>query len=295
MKILLPQMHPGFTCMLCRCQHQFFVRRGLNDFPGDQWKDNIRPKPENLTFVGKDFTGPVDVAVTVGGRDLPPPGVPYVYLQLWDSAPAMDPVAHDARAKVFLSEEVEWMMRADFDARSHVIEYGISPDEFGGWKGGGAVVAVGHHLRGRGDKGYWNLAAIARRVDVLVLGYGNDELPGHTFLDDYDLYKTALQSASVFLNPSNWVPQSAAEAMMMGMPVVQFDPLNYRELFEDKVTCRVVSTPMEAVDRIIDFQNDTARAGRIGACARARASEWFNARRFVAQWHNVFRRVKEGS
>lgn len=290
MKILLPQIHPGFTCMLCRCPHDFYVRRGFNPFPGDQWKDSIRPKPGNLAIVPANFSGPVDLAVTAGGQDLPPTGVPYVYLQLWDSAPAMDPVAHNAAAWVFLSDAVSWMMNADRDTRTSVIEYGIDPAEHGGWTGGGPAVAVGHHLRGRGDKGYWNLAAVCRRHPVAVLGYGNEGLPDHRYIDSYPDYLSFLRTASVFYNPSPWVPMSAIEAMVMGIPVVQTRPLNYRNLFLDCETCLVVDGPDEALDAILRLQARPKEALEMGNRARNFAARRFSLTRFIYEWNAVFGR-----
>lgn len=295
MKILIPQFHPGFTCMLCRCPHDFYVRRGLNPFPGDQWKDRIRPQPANLHVIQDGWGGPYDLAIvpmTGAPDDLPPVRCPFVYLHLWDGAPALHPAAKRSHAWVFLSVEVARRMRVENDPMAHVVMYGIDPAEHGGWTGGGPVVAIGHNLKGRGDKGYQTLAAVARVVPMTILGYGNEELPGHRYIDDYAEYLRVVRSASVFFNPSPWVPQSGAEMMVLGVPTVQVDPINYRSLYRNGTTCQVVQDARQAIGAIRFLEDSPRQAASLGENARAEAKAKFWLSRFIAQWERIFQGVR---
>ncbi len=295
MKILISQFHPGFTCMLCRCPHDFYVRRGLNQFPGDQWKDRIRPMPPNLHVLQDGWGGPYDLAIVpvIGAPDdTPPVRCPFVYLHLWDGAPRLHPVHARCHAWIFLSVEVARRMRVENDPRAQVIMYGIDPVEYGGWTGGGPVIAIGHNLKGRGDKGYSTLAAVSRVVPMTILGYGNEELPGHRYIDDYAEYLRVVRSASVFFNPSPWVPQSGAEMMVLGSPTVQIDPINYRSIYQNGTTCSIVQDISQAVAGIRNLVDNPPLAAFLGASARIEAKAKFWPDRFVRQWEDVFQAVR---
>jgi hypothetical protein len=292
MKILIPQFHPGYTTMLCKCPHEFFVRRGVNPFCGDKWDDDIRPHPSNLTVLKDTWGGPYDVAVVpMEGAPGETPDVkcPFIYLHLWDGMPYLHASHHVSHFWVFLSAEVAKRHGVFRDPRTHVIEYGLDPVEYGEWCGGGSVLAIGHNLQPRrGDKGYDNLVEIAKQIPLTLLGYGNEEIPGHDFIDNYVEFQLFIRRCSVFVNPSNWVPQSGAEMMMMGIPVVQFRPIQYEGLFLDDITCRVVDTPEQAVARIKELLADPAKARQLGENARSIAMKRFSIHRFINHWNRVF-------
>jgi hypothetical protein len=292
MNILIEKFHPGYTCMLCRCPHEFYMRIDTAS-PLVDWDRSTRPKPSNLHFLTGDWGGPYDVAVfPVAGipcSELPPVKCPCVYLHLWDAVAALHPLAYRCRAWVFLSDENARIVNAQYAMRTRIIEYGIDPVEYGGWVGKGPhPIAIGHHLAKRWEKGYDNLVAVSKGVPLEVLGYGNEELPRHRYIDSYAEFLEALRRAPVFLNPSNYVPESAIEMMVLGAPVVQFEPKQYQSIFEDGVTCRIVKSPVEAIHHIKELFRNPGEGQKLGAAARARAKQRFSLEQFTAQWNRVF-------
>lgn len=292
MKIWVPEMHPGFMELLCRTGHDFYVKTRADTWVGAVWKNNIRPRPPNLHHLS-ELKGRLDLAITCEVDR--PRGVPFIFLALSD---AFDPngrgvvkLMHRASASVFLSNEIA--QRSPVPA-PRVIPLGVDSEQCQGYTGVlPKALAIGHTLKTRAEKGYANLREINTRVPMTVLGHGNTELSGHTFIEDYALFLETVRQHRVFINPSHLVCHSVLEMLSIGMPVVQFRPVNYTRFLQHNHNCCIVDTREEAVEVLNELLRDSAveERARLGAQGRADVMCAFGVEAFIDNWNNIIKEV----
>lgn len=108
------------------------------------------------------------------------------------------------------------------------------------------------------------------------------EAAGVEYLGALDDVRPAIEAASIYVLPS-WhegTPRSVLEAMAMGRAIITSDARGCRETIEDGVQGRLVPVRDAAVlaDAILDLAGDPSLVVEMGAAARRRAEDCFDAR-----------------
>lgn len=287
MRILTHSAHSGFEYELAKTGHEFLAVEGV-------WDGYRRPKPANWRLVGRDPEGPFDVGLILAGdgyeklRRFP---VPIVHCMLGDNGEGRMPACVEDRVHsfVFLGSEVadRWEFRDS--SKRRIIELGVDGDLFNGYSGdGGDVLTVGWAIPKRWEKGFMQLEAIGAEMSVTVIGEGNEGLRSAVGTMPFDGLLDAYRRHKVYLNPGPVIGMSVVEAMMVGMPVVAFRPINLRNLIMHGENGFVVDTVHGALDRMRDLLGDADLRLRVGGAARATALARFGIRRFLDGWNAVF-------
>lgn len=285
MRVLTHFAHSGFEYEFAKTGHEFFSIGG--------WDDYRRPKPDNWHVIDSP-SGTYDVGViapAVGWQKVCAESVPVIYSMLGDNGEGA--VAPDLEARcsmfVFLNNEVAARWRLGDGLKKRVVEMGFDPQEFDGYAGDGPdVLTVGWSIPSRWEKGFTQIRAVDEHVRVNLVGEGNGALRCASGPMPFGELKGAYRSHKVYLNPGCIIGISIIEAMMTGMPVVTFTPINLKDVVVDGVNGFVVDTVHGAIERIRELLGDPSLRRRLGSAARETAVRRFGLARFLSAWNALF-------
>jgi glycosyltransferase involved in cell wall biosynthesis len=303
MRLLCHNVHAGYDAEMAKSGHEFMslkIPMNFNDV-GDgrtEWDDRLRPKPANWTPV--DSLADVKADVAIAGdwgmaKRFGELAIPLIYNNTADSSEGVFPQALEERvsAVCFLCEEVadRWALRDP--SKKRVIPMGIDETPFFPrlGEGPGEVLTVGRCLPKRWDKGYCQVMVIAQFFPVTLAGPGNWWMPGAVGTVPQGRLLEIYRDHKVYFNPGPIIGISVAEAMMAGMPVVTFRPINLKNLFVHGENGFVVDTLDGAILAIRHLLEDCDLRRAVGAAARKTALEAFSLTRFVERWDALFREV----
>lgn len=288
MRILTHNAHTPLAAEMAAMGHEWFsyVRAGR------RWDHDVRPMPSNWRDV-EELDGPYDAIVGFtpeGCRELQGYPAPMVFDQINDGSEGALPEWLEARCHAvnFISREVadRWALRDRSKVRT--IPMGIDASRFmprSGTGMGNDVMTVGCSVPDRWDKGHDALVAYHRtfrKVDLYGPGNfrlrpGRGVVPHRELLEAYSRYK-------VYFNPGPVLGISVAEAMLAGMPVVSFRPVNHRDLIVDGESGFLVDTLDGAELRIARLLADPGLRASVGAAGRAAAAARFDLGAAARAW-----------
>jgi glycosyltransferase involved in cell wall biosynthesis len=290
MRIVTHPVHTGYDFEFAKTGNDYFCMHG-------KWNEKQRPKPANWTLIGDPKEhAPYDVAV-VGSypgfdqaKDLK---CPMVFNLLADASSRTMPAHIEERIDIacFLGVEAAERWKMNDDSKKRVIELGIDPVAFDGWKVEGNkwnVLTVGTLIPSRWEKGYMQLKDLHDLVPVEIVGFGNESMKGSVGELPHDKLVERYQKTRVYFNPGCVIGISVAEAMMTGMPLVTFRPINLCDLVKHGVNGFIADTVDEAADYIKLLLSDQKLASYLGANARRTALDRFHVSKFASQWNLLF-------
>jgi len=287
-RILTHNAHTALCADMARMGHQWFSYVPA----GRRWDHDIRPMPGNWRDV-ESMDGEFDAIVAFtpeGCRALAGVRAPMVFDQINDSSEGALPAWLETRCHAvnFISSEVadRWEMKDRSKVR--VIPMGVDASRFLPWTGegmGNDVMTAGTAIPDRWDKGHDALVVYHRTFrKVDLYGPGNFKIrPGRGVLNERELVE-AYSRYKVYFNPGPVVGLSVAEAMLAGLPIVTFRPINQRDLIVDEVSGFVVDTLDGAEMRIARLLSDPALRQRVGAAGREAASRRFSLAAAAESW-----------
>jgi glycosyltransferase involved in cell wall biosynthesis len=154
------------------------------------------------------------------------------------------------------------------------------------------VITVGHSIGKRWDKGHCQYVTTHFFIPSLALiGPGNEGMPGAMGTVQHKELMEIYSHSRIYFNPGPIIGLSVAEAMMAGLPVVTFRPINLKDLVVDGINGFVTDTVDGAVMRINKLLADQDLAFRMGCAAKASARRVFSSNRFIDRWNMLFMRV----
>jgi len=292
MRILTHNIHSGYDAELAKTGHDFHVLGASK-----AWDPEVRAVPENWTFIERP-EGPYDCillnhdwAMFEKVKDL---DAPMIFGIIADCSEGVFPPEIEDRcsAVVFLAPEVadRWEMKDS--SKKCVIEMGVDEAPFLGHVGNTeTVLTVGHRIGKRWDKGHCPYVTVHPFIPLTLVGPGNEGLPGAVGSVPQAKLLEFYAHSRVYFNPGPIVGISVAEAMMAGLPIVTFRPINLIDVIEDGVHGYVVDTVDGAVLKLRRLLENPGLAFSMGERARERAREVFSSERFVRRWNALFDRV----
>jgi glycosyltransferase involved in cell wall biosynthesis len=263
------------------------------------WDPIIRPVPSNWHRIREiEDAGAVDVILAQsidGAHVMQAVDAPMLFNQPNDCSEGEIPAWLEERCYAFnfISPEVSdrWTVRDQ--SKKRVIAMPIDPKQFKPYIGDGMghdILTVGHHIVSRWDKGNDAIRTfdqVMLRCDLL--GPGNFGLRcalGPRALGE--LYE-AYRHYKVYFNPGPIIGIAVAEAMLTGIPVVSFQPINQRALLVDGVTALVTDTLDGAYIKIKRLLTDPQLRMKIGTAGRDAARKVFDPVARGGEWAQLFR------
>lgn len=298
MNILFHPLHCGYDTELSKIGHEFYLLDPTWEGSLGQYK--TRPLPSNFHVEWDREKTHLDVAIIgdhwkimkFGLDKFVGPDVPLIFnfLADWGEPGSTFPSEWERRADtiVFLSKDSADRWSLQDPSKRRIIEYGIDVETHKGYLGIKGVVAVGHDIPKRGEKGKENLVELAKAIKIDLIGYGNEKFDfaiGPT--PEYKEFIEKLRRYKVYVSPSRIASMATIEAMAMGMPVVTFPTFNNVDLMIDEYSCFVVNSVQQAVDRIHELLADDELCRSIGNTARAMVMGRFPVRKFKQSWEGV--------
>lgn len=293
MKILTHNIHSGYDFELAKTGHEFF-----SDSGSKPWDPAVRPAPANWHFI--DSLEMMEFDCILISHDwamfekFKAVKAPMIFNIIADCSEGIFPPEIEERCKsvAFLAREVaeRWTMKDP--AKKVVIEMGVDESPFLGHLGDTrGVLTVGHRIGQRWDKGHCPYVTVHCFIPLTLVGPGNEGLPGAIGTVPHEKLMDLYSHSRVYFNPGPIIGISVAEAMMAGLPVVAFRPINLKDLIVDGINGYIVDTVDGAVMRINKLLDDPELAMRMGKAARKSAQEVFSTKRFVDRWNGLFTSV----
>jgi spore maturation protein CgeB/Flp pilus assembly protein TadD len=190
---------------------------------------------------------------------------------------------------VFISEA----KRDDWGLDGAVIEPGIDPEEYGGYRGDmPRVLRVGNEMRERDlMMGYSIQETILHGLPSTILGT-NTGVPASKPAQSFDDLREHYRSHRLFLNTTvdgreDGYNLAMLEAMATGMPVVS--TANATSPIVDGVNGYVSGDIDELRQRVRELLGDQEKARQLGDKARRTVRELFNINEFVQRWREEIR------
>lgn len=300
MRILTHNIHTGYDLEMAKTGHEFFATGDAKP-----WDPDIRRSPANWRQIGGPDGMEFDLVLVSHDWSLVERfrsvRAPMVFNIIADCSEGVFPPKDEERCSAicFLAKEVAARWEMGDESKKRVIEMGVDHSPFlarvGDQEG---VLTVGHRIGKRWDKGhcpYVTVAQIAPGIPLTLVGPGNEGLPGAVGTVPHRRLMEMYSRLRIYFNPGPIIGISVAEAMMAGMPVVAFRPINLCDLIIDGVNGFVVDTVDGAVMRIERLLRDPGLAARMGAAARSSARQRFDSEKFVAKWNALFDEVRSKS
>lgn len=290
MKILTHNIHSGYDFELAKTGHEFFALEA-----GKPWDTSVRPLPKNWHIIDKFSDMKFDCILISNAWEVFPQfkdvTAPMIFNIIADCSEGIFPSDIEERcsAVAFLAREVaeRWTMKDPL--KKVVIEMGIDETTFLGHIGETRdVLTVGHRIGKRWDKGHCPYVTVRFFIPLTLVGPGNEEIPGSIGMVSHKKLMDLYCHARAYFNPGPIIGISVAEAMIAGLPVVTFRPINLKDLIVDGINGFVVDTVDGAVMRINRLLDDPDLAFRMGCAARKSAMEVFGLKKFVDRWNGLF-------
>ena len=289
LRILTHPMHTGYDYELAKTGHDFVSA-------AEAWDCGQRPKPDNWTLAAEPEGG--FHAGLLCSREafewMSRFPIPLIFVVHGDSSSGRFPPEVESRVSmvVFSSSEVAGRTILGDSGKAYVIEHSVDSDVYRGYRGDGKpALAVGNLMR-RPEKGLDSLLEVHSELPIDLVGAANEGIPcaiGHA--PDYQALLEAYRAYKVYLNPSRIVSTSVIEAMVTGMPVVSFPPINYQDLMADGSNCLIAESPAEAAEKMRKLIADAGLRAALGGEARSSAGPRFRSFRFQAAWNSVLESV----
>ena len=291
MKILTVMAHTGYDYEFAKTGHEFYCI----DWDKRGWDRAVRPQPKNWHFIEKLEPGvKYDLAIVssyTGYELFKNADCPMIFNQISDGSWRKMPGCVEERcsAVTFLGEEVanRWELKEPW--KKMVIPLGIDHEAWFGWVGDKwRALTVGIGIPNRWEKGFTQLRDVQKITKVDVIGDGNRGLDRILGISSMNELLFRYQRTLVYFNPGCVIGISVAEAMMTGMPIVTFPPINLKNLLTNGEEALIVDTVDEAAYRIEDLNNNPTLAATMGRKARERAYQYFNLKKFLSEWNLLF-------
>lgn len=293
MKILTHNIHSGYDFELAKTGHEFF-----SDAGSKAWDPAVRPPPQNWRFIDS-FEGMKFDCILISHdwamfEKFKGVMAPMIFNIIADCSEGIFPAAIEERssAVAFLAREVaeRWTMKEP--SKKVIIEMGVDEAPFLPHVGDTrTVLTVGHRIGKRWDKGHCPYVTVHFFVPLTLVGPGNEELPGSIGTVSHQKLMDLYSHARVYFNPGPIIGISVAEAMMAGLPVVTFRPINMKDLIVDGLNGFVVDTVDGAVMRINKLLDDPWLAFGMGRAAQISAKRVFSTKTFSERWNGLFESV----
>lgn len=292
LRILTNNIHTGYSFELARLGHDF---HSLND----SW-DITRPRLENwktvdLRWARKNLKFDLilvnhDWALAADLLDF---GAPMIFSVLADGSEGVFPKAPEERcsAVTFLGKEAAERWKLENPLKKRVIELGIGENFKVEDRSGPSFLTVGNNVGKRWDKGHCAYVTVAEFLPLMLVGPGNEGLPGAAGPVPYERLLELYATSKVYFNPGPIVGISMAEAMMAGMPVVTFRTINLSDLIQNGVNGFVVDTVDGALLRLRQLEADPGLRMAMGAASRETAEARFSFERWRRDWNFLFESV----
>lgn len=291
MRILTHDGHCTYDAELAKTGHEFFSLGAPTDW-------DLRKAPPNWHFIGSPDGIQFDcILLNNSWRGFPlvkDVKAPLIFGIIADCSEGTFPLEIEERssAVVFLAREVaqRWTMKDP--SKKVVIEMGMDESPFLAHVGDShTILTVGQRIAKRWDKGHCPYVTVSNFMPLTLVGPGNEGLPGAAGEVPPAKLIELYSHARVYFNPGPIIGISVAEAMMAGLPIVAFRPINLRDLIVDGVNGFVVDTVDGAVIKLHRLLDDPDLALRMGREAKATARAVFGLPRFVDRWNSLLGRV----
>lgn len=290
LKILTNNVHTAYSCELARLGHDFYAM-------DDSW-DQTRPRPVNwrqpdpgfvertkfdLILINHDWQRSENLAVDA----------PTIFSVLADGSEGVFPRAVEDRcqAVTFLGKEVYDRWKLWNPQKKRVIELGLEANTRVEDRSGPPFLTVGCQIGKRWDKGHCQYVTVAQFLPLMLVGPGNEGLPGAVGPVSCERLLELYATSKVYFNPGPIVGISMAEAMMAGMPVVTFRTINLCDLIQDGVNGFVVDTVDGALLRLRELEADPGLRMAMGAASRETAEARFSFERWRRNWGFLFESI----
>lgn len=291
LRILTNNIHTGYSFELARLGHDFCAL-------GDSW-DITRPRPENWKTVDLGKEKEFDLILinhdwSLASRCLTL-GAPMIFSVLADGSEGVFPKAIEERCSVvtFLGKEAAERWKLVNPLKKRVVELGISENLKVEDRSGPAFLTVGNNVGKRWDKGHCTYVTISAFLPLMLVGPGNEGLPGAAGPVPYERLLELYATCKVYFNPGPIMGIAMAEAMMAGMPVVTFRTINLCDLIKDGVNGFMVDTVDGALLRLRELEADPGLRMAMGAASRETAEARFGFEKWRRNWNFLFSEVVE--
>lgn len=291
LRILTNNVHTSYACELARLGHEFY---SLND----SW-DITRLRPENWKQPGPSFVERTKFDLILINHDWQLAAnlavdAPMIFSVLADGSEGAFPKALEERCAVvtFLGKEAADRWKLDNPLKKRIIELGIDGTNFKVEdRSGPSYLTVGCQVGKRWDKGHCAYVTVAQFLPLLLVGPGNEGLPGAAGPVPYERLLELYATCKVYFNPGPVAGISMVEAMMAGMPVVTFRTINLCDLIQNGVNGFVVDTVDGALLRLRELEADPGLRMAMGAASRETAEARFSFARWRRNWDFLFENI----
>lgn len=172
-----------------------------------------------------------------------------------------------------------------------VIRHGLAMEEWpqANYAKAAAVASVNnYHKRPNAYIQFELFDNLARRLPIGLLGFGNEDVPGAADCVTLQDYQQEMSGFRAFLNTPRMLPNTLAEAMIMGLaPVSIASGSDGPDLIVNGVNGFVSDDPEVLHDALKQLIHDARLASKLGAAARATANEVFSRKTFRASMEQV--------
>jgi glycosyltransferase involved in cell wall biosynthesis len=177
-----------------------------------------------------------------------------------------------------------------------VIEHGVLPlsdARYVGERERGIVVVNNIDRRGR-RLGFDVYRQVAQRVPLTLVGMGSERAGGDGEVPQHEL-AAVMARHRFFFNPIRYTSLGLAviEAMMVGMPIVGLATTELPTVIRNGENGFVDTRLDRLVDAMRRLLADPGLARELGAAARRTALERFGIERFVRDWDETFRSLRQ--
>lgn len=290
MNILTHNIHSGYDAELAKTGHDFFSTSAFK-----AWDPDLRKLPPNwhqIVEPGETKYDAILISHDFGlAKKYASIDAPMIFNIIADCSEGIFPGEIEDRCAVvsFLAKEVAERWELKDPSKKRVIEMGVDTAQF--FKRTGDIegaLTVGHRIGKRWDKGHCPFVTVRQFIPLTLVGPGNEEIPGSVGTVSHGKLMEMYSRYRMYFNPGPIIGISVAEAMLAGMPVVAFRPINLCGLIVNGLNGFVVDTVDGAMMRIHTLLRDPDLAMKMGEAARKSAEECFNLGRFLNRWNALF-------
>lgn len=311
LNILMANNHEGYSAMLSKTDHNFYVLQNPKFHP---WDIKERPIPTNFFFLnGQDIPSQLktdvafDLILTQNRVDHYPIMIQLAkqlncpLLQMEHTLPWPDWNENTTKHmgdlacdhNIFVAEfSVDAWFQDKNDEDVQIIHHGMDTQFWDGWVGGDGKVmtAVWNYIERDSICGYSLWKEVTNGLQVNPWG----ETPGLSKMaDNVNHLRNLYRNASVFLNTTLWssCPSSLLEAMSVGCPVVTTATTSIPEFIENGKNGFLTNDPVMMHKYLKELIEDKEMAVEIGSAGRKTILEHFGQQQFIDAWNKAFWKV----
>jgi glycosyltransferase involved in cell wall biosynthesis len=289
MKILFQLTHTVRDEAIFQIGHDFCVET-------DVWDAQQRPMPKNITF-----------SETVNGHY----GMMIAGTEKWlrqheaIPVPAILKASHHPGKQVFSPDVIERVdsivcptneaLHESKSAKAILVEPAVNGGVFKDYRPDAehGVLTVGNMIPHRPEKGFETLLKVNYQVPVHLVGAGNTSYtPWDGYTKSVEELAERYRNSKVYFNPNGMISTSVLEAMMTGMPVVTFEPVQNCDVMISGVNCIVVRDVDEAVSMLRMLLANKDLRVWMGTNARKTVYHRFHPAIFKEKWAEILKAVE---